>query len=137
MIGAFIVSLALLGLSGALIDSHRRTWRAAQESADLSARSRRFAQAQYRRRLQASGMIGVIGTIIALWPVVPREPGPMMFYTAALLAGCVWIMLLALLDLLATRHYYRRLRDEQLAKHVEMALEIRALQGAEKMTNSE
>jgi len=134
MIPAFIISLALLGLSGALIDSHRRTWRAAKEAIDLSERVQRFALAQYRRRMQASGMIGVIGAAICLWPIVPREPGPLALYTAVLLAGASWIMLLALFDVWATRQHYQRLRDEHRAAQMQLALELKA---ARQMTNDE
>ena len=125
MFGAFVLSLALLGLSGALIDSHRRSWREVLQKPDLPERAKRFARTQYRRRLQASGMIGLIGALVAVWPIVPRLPGPMMFYASALLAGCSWIMLLAVLDLFATRHHFRRLRDEQLTAHLQMILEMR------------
>jgi hypothetical protein len=134
MLGVFVLSLTLLGLSGALIDSHRRSWRDALEKADLPERVRRFVLAQYRRRLQASGMIGVIGALVAVWPLVPRLPGPMMFYVAVLLAGCGWIMLLAVLDLFATRHHFRRLRDEQMTAHLQIILEMK---GQGKMTNDE
>ena len=82
MLPAFIISLALLGLSGALLDSHRRTWRAARDAGNLPDRVKRYVLTQYRRRMQASGMIGVIGAAICLWPLVPREPGPLAFYTA-------------------------------------------------------
>ena len=134
MWGVFVLSLTLLGLSGALIDSHRRSWRDALARVDLPERTRRFASSQYRRRLQASGMIGVIGVLVAIWPVVPRFPGPMMFYVSALLAGSGWIMLLAVLDFFSTRHHFRRLRDEQMAAHLQMILEMK---GQGKVSNDE
>ena len=61
MIATYIVSLLLIGLSGVLLDMHRRSWRAAEQDASLSASDRRFARSQYRRRTQASGIIGVLG----------------------------------------------------------------------------
>lgn len=126
MLLVVIVSLGLLALSGALIDAHRRAWHAAQSSAELSDSARRYARAQYRRRMQASGMIGVLGVLIGIWPVVPRQPAALMFYLGALLTGWAWIMFLAMLDFFATRHHYRRLRSEQMAAHLELVLEMQA-----------
>jgi hypothetical protein len=126
MIPVFVISLTLLGLCGLLLDSHRRTWRHAQESTELSPREKRYALSQYRRRMQASGTIGMVGVAIALGPLVPRRPGPMSLYLAALLAACAWIMLMALLDFWATRQHYHRIRSEQLTAQVRLAMELRA-----------
>jgi hypothetical protein len=129
MLLVMIASLGLLGLSGALIDMHRRAWHAAQSSAEISESTRRFALDQYRRRLQASGMIGFLGVLIGIWPIVPREPAALMFYLGALLAGWCWIMLLAARDLFATRQHFYRLRKEQLAAHHQFVLEMQAAKG--------
>jgi hypothetical protein len=123
-----IVSLVLLGLCGLLLDSHRRTWHHARDSDELSPREKRYALSQYRRRMQASGTIGLIGAAIALGPLVPHRPEPMTLYLAALLAGCAWIMLMALLDFWATRQHYHRIRSEQLTAQVQLARELRAAQ---------
>ena len=127
MVAAFIISLTLLGLSGLLIDSHRRSWREARESTKLPERDRRYARSLYLRRMQASSMIGAVGACIGVWPIVKGHPGPMVMYTAMLLAACVWIMLLALVDVWATRRHYQRLRSEQLAKQLQLALEMAAV----------
>ncbi len=124
MIAVIIISLLLLGISGLLIDSHRRTWREARDSATLPERDKRFAGSMFRRRLLASGTIGAIGAGIAVWPLVPRQPLAMAAYLAMLLAACTWIMLLALLDFWATRQYYRRLRSEHRDKQVHLAVEM-------------
>jgi len=113
MLITVVISLALLGLSGLLIDSHRRSWRAARQNDNLSDRDRRYAQSQYRRRMQASGIIGVLGAAIGLYPMIPREPGPMAFYLASLVSACACIMLLAFLDAWATRQHYRRVLGER------------------------
>jgi hypothetical protein len=130
MLGTYVISLALMGLCGLLLDSHRRSWRHAQESADLPAREKRYALSQYRRRMQASGTIGLVGAAIAVGPLVPHRPGPMTLYLAALLAACAWIMLMALLDFWATRQHYNRIRSEQLTAQVRLAMELRAAEQA-------
>jgi hypothetical protein len=117
----------LLGLSGLLIDSHRRTWHQARDSAELSDRDRRFAQSMFRRRMLASGMIGGIGAAIGVGPIVPREPLAMACYLATLLAACSWIMLLAMLDLWATRRHYRQVRMELRSKELQMTADMASM----------
>ena len=124
MFTAFAVSLILLGLSGVLIDWHRRSWRAARQNAELSDHERRFARSQYRRRMQASGIIGLVGLAIGIGPLVPRAPWPMAFYLATLIGACACIMLLALLDVWATRRHFRRLHGERLAEELKLAIKL-------------
>ncbi len=125
MLTIFAASLILVGLSGVLIDSHRRAWRAAQQDARLTDRQRRFARAQYYRRMQASGIIGVIGLAIGVKPLVPLEPWPLTLYLASLIGACACIMLLALLDVWATRQHYRRINDERVVEEAKRTLKLR------------
>jgi hypothetical protein len=121
----YVVSLLLIGLSGVLLDMHLRSWRTDQIDSSLTERDRRFAKAQFRRRVQASGIIGVLGAAIGVGPLVPREPWPMVLYVGFMAAACLCIMLLATLDLWATRMNYERLRSEQLAAQVKLARELK------------
>lgn len=127
MLSVILISLSLLGVSGLLIDSHRRAWREARDSSTLPERDKRFAGAMFLRRMLASGTIGGIGVGIALWPLVPRVPLAMAVYLAMLLAACAWIMLLAMLDVWATRRHYRRLRTEHRAKQLRLAGEMASM----------
>jgi peptidoglycan/LPS O-acetylase OafA/YrhL len=121
-----IVPLVLIGLAGLLVDSHRRSWHAAQSDESLNERDRRFARSQYRRRMQASSLIGVIGATLGCYPLVPRQPLPLTIYLAAVVVACGCILLLALLDVWATRQNLRRIESEQLAAQVKLAMELRA-----------
>jgi hypothetical protein len=125
MAGVFVISLALIGLSGVLLDSHRRSWVAAQADAKLSERDLRFARAQYLRRRQASGMIGLLGAAVGLGPLVPHEPWPMVLYVAAMAGACGCMLVLAALDVFATRQNLARLRSEHLAAQIKLARELR------------
>jgi hypothetical protein len=120
----FTTSLLLIGLSGVLLDSHRRKWRAAQADDGLSDRDLRFEQAQYHRRMQASGGVGALGAAIGIRPLVPHDPWVMVIYLLSLVGACGCILLLALLDVVATRQNYARLRSEQLAAQVKLAREL-------------
>jgi hypothetical protein len=124
MFTVYAISLSLIGLSGLLLDMHRRSWRAARQDALMSDRDRRFALAQYRRRTQASGIIGLIGAAIGAGPLVPQKPWPMVLYVATLGVACVWIVLLAALDAWAIRQNFARLRGEQIAAQVKLARDL-------------
>ena len=124
MIGTYIVSLLLIGLSGVLLDLHRRSWRTVQQMDNVSAGDFRFARSQYRRRMQASGTIGALGAMLAVYPIVPATPLPITLYLLAITLACMAILLLAALDVWATRQNFLRLRNEQLAAHVKLASQL-------------
>jgi hypothetical protein len=91
----------------------------------LSDRDVRFARAQYRRRNQASGIIGVLGAAIGVGPIVPPQPWPMVLYVVSLAGACLSITLLAGIDAWATRQNFARLRSEHLAAQIKLARELR------------
>jgi len=124
MIGTYLICLMLIGLSGVLLDMHRRSWRGAQQDGSLTPGDMRFARSQYRRRTQASGIIGVLGAAIGIGPLVPHEPLPITLYLAAISLACLAIMLLAAIDAWATRQNFVRLRSEQLAAEIKLARDL-------------
>jgi hypothetical protein len=134
LLADFVVPLLLIGLSGLLLDSHRRAWQAVERDPTLNERDRRFAQAQYRRRNQASSIIGVIGAALACYPLLPDEWEALVLYVLSLVGACLCIMLLAALDIWATRQNIRRIQSEQMAAQVKLAMKLRA---AEKPTDAE
>jgi hypothetical protein len=127
MVATYAISLFLIGLSGFMLDLHRRSWRAAQQDTNLADHERRYFLSQYRRRMQASGIIGLLGAAIGVHSLVPREPWPMVLYVLFLAGACVSIMLLAAIDAWSTRQYYARLRSEQLTAQIRLARELTAV----------
>ena len=125
MIATWVISLFLIGLSGWMLDWHRRSWRKAEADTSISGSERRYALSQYRRRMQASSIIGVLGVAIAIGPVVPRQPWPLMIYLMSLAAACLAITVLAAIDAWATRQYFARLRSQNLAAQMQLARELR------------
>jgi hypothetical protein len=124
MIAAYFVPLFLIGLSGFLLDSHWRNWRGAQQDKAISPNDLRFARSQFRRRVQSSGTIGVLGAVLAVYPLVPHAPLPITLYLMAITLACGAIILLAGLDVWATRQNFLRLRSEQLAAQIRLAREL-------------
>lgn len=129
MVAVAIISLTMLGLSGLLIDSHRRTWREARDSATNSPADKQFARSMYYRRMQASALVGLMGAAIGIWPLFDNQARPwaLLFYTAILLTACAWSMALAMLDIWATRRHFQRKRIEQLKKHVQLTVEMASM----------
>lgn len=136
MIATYIVSLLLIGLSGALLDMHRRSWRRAQADAELSPADRRFALSQYRRRMQASGIIGVLGVAVACEPLIPHEPVAFVLYLASILGACVAIVVLAAIDAWSTRQHFSRISSEHLAIQTKLAREMREAHAAKDVAES-
>jgi len=124
MFFTYVISLVLIGLSGFMLDWHRRSWRAVEQDADVPERQRRFFRSQFRRRMQASGIIGLIGAAIGIKSLVPLRPWPMVLYLLFLAGACACIIVLAGLDAWATRQHYARLRSEQLTAQIKLAREL-------------
>ncbi|TWT89046.1 hypothetical protein Mal64_25380 [Pseudobythopirellula maris] len=105
-VGGALISLLLLGVSGALIDSHLRQWRAVVARHASEATETRFFRRRHRRRLTASTLIGVAGAMIAVWPLVPTTPLAVIAYLALLSAAASVILALGLFDAAASAKYY-------------------------------
>jgi hypothetical protein len=124
MLATSLLSLVLLALAGVLLDSHRREWavaRVEKEGGDYT-----FARRRVVRRSLTTAAIAVVGVLVALWPLVPREPLWVASYMAGLVSLAGIIFLLGVGDAWASGRYYRtegrrRLADEarSLAQLVE------------------
>ena len=83
--------LVLVGL--ALVRAHVRSWKRQTNDPELSDADFSHLSARYRRRLQASGMISVLGVLLAVGYQLPNwknRPG---------LFGLYWLVVLLLLVL--------------------------------------
>jgi hypothetical protein len=124
MLATSLLSLVLLALAGVLLDSHRREWAVAR--VEKEGDDYRFAHRRLVRRSSTTAAIAVVGVLVALWPLVPREPFWVAGYLAALVSLTGIIFLLGVSDAWASGRYYqtegrRRLADEarSLAQLVE------------------
>ena len=121
-----LIALALLALSGLLIDAHRRTWRAAENDEAIDQRQLRAARAQYLRRLRASGSIGLVGALLIIRPVVPREPLWYTLYLLLLVLLCGLMLILAVVDGFAASLRIRKARRQTESLEAQLEAEIRA-----------
>jgi drug/metabolite transporter (DMT)-like permease len=126
--GAFLVVLGVL-----MIRSHRRTWQRHRDDSSLAQRELQYFFAQYRRRLQTSAIIALLGVLLFVGDVVlPRilyeedfmEVFP--FFWIVVLCLTLWIFILAWGDVTAIRIHSKtvlnchlkeqRKLEEELAK---------------------
>lgn len=120
--------LGLLVLSLFLVWHHKASWDLTQtESAGDDAGSQHeleYRRRQYRRRTQASTVIGLIGAAIAAHPWI-ATPRAAVLYLAGLVAAVAWILLLGMLDLFSSYNYFSRLRRHQHAERTSLEAQLR------------
>jgi hypothetical protein len=122
---AAAVSALIVTVSLALVTWHIVEWRA-WEKATPDDRERKFAWRRFRRRIQASGMLGLIGASILIgasgW--IMNKPLLVAFYWTGILVMLVWVMLLAVGDAISSRRFFRAEHRRQVADQVRFQAEI-------------
>ncbi|MFG0333736.1 MAG: hypothetical protein ACF8TS_10270 [Maioricimonas sp. JB049] len=101
IVGILLVVSALL-----MLWSHVRTWQSRRADPEIEKADRSFWYRQYIRRMQASGLMLLIGILIPLGDsLIPWRKAPALFaiYWLFVLALVAWVILLAVSDLVATR----------------------------------
>lgn len=108
---ALVFGLLILGLGLGLVVSHLRTRKRHQDDPTLEERERVFYQRQFRRRMQASGLLALIGFLIPIGDdlFIPwqRHQGAWALYWMIVLLLVLWVLVLASLDWIATGAHVR------------------------------
>jgi small-conductance mechanosensitive channel len=109
---------------------HVRVWRRAQADA-VEPRELDFRRRQFRRRMQTSAMLAVLAAAIfaGCFVTAPHWAG---WYWAAVLLVALWVLLLAMVDALATRMHYLGLRDQYVVEEAKLKAALRRSQAARK-----
>lgn len=127
-----LAALGLLVVSGLMLDSHRRTWAEAQTNTELvgelQQRQLRAARAQYRRRMQASGLVGVVGGLLLLHPIVPETPLWYVAYASLLSIITAVIFIYGSVDAFANTLRVRKARQHRDDLQTKLEAELRAAQ---------
>lgn len=118
IVPAFGGLLVLFGLG--LMVAHVRSWRKQKQDPELDESERSHFFIRFRRRMQTSGMIAVLGVLVGAGdqlPILRKDPLLFTLYWIAVLLLTFWVMLLALGDYLTTRSHARselaRIQREQ------------------------
>jgi len=102
------LTLVIAGLC--MLRTHVLAWKRQQSDESLDNSDRAHLYARYRRRLQTSGLIAILGLLIPLGdsPMFWKQgPAVSTLFWGAILVITFWISLLALGDLVATRTHAR------------------------------
>ena len=111
--------------------SHVRAWRTSRQQ-PLDADELNYRRRQFRRRMQTSAMVGVLavalstGHFLAFW--IHSDWFELGFWGVTMLVAC-WLILLALVNLWATKRHFARQHDRGLVEQVRLAAEARRLMG--------
>lgn len=128
---SILVSLLLVAVATGLMVWHIRLWRGVQ-TGDSDQRERDYLFRQYRRRMQTSAMLGLLGVAILvgqlLMPWVSRLFA--ILYWGGVLLLLAWMGLLALADIIATQQHFSRLRTDYMIERAKLQAEARRIQGA-------
>lgn len=109
-----ILHLIASGVSlfgGLLMWRHQTQWNQQQADERIEPAERRFLHRQYRRRMQSSAMIAILGCILhasnehlVAWH---KAPAGFFAYVCLMLILVAWIVILAIGDLLASQIVHR------------------------------
>ena len=128
-----LISSFLLVGAIVLMLSHVHSWRAFQSQEHDAAESV-FRRRQFRRRMQSSALLGLLAVALFAGELINARIESRWFklvYWGGVLLAAVWMALLAGADILATRHYYGRLRDSYLIEQTKLRAELRRLRAKE------
>jgi len=126
----FLVSLFLLLCATGLMLSHLRTWRRFRQQ-EPGSEERDYRRRQFRRRMQTSAMLGLMAIAIFVGELLTRRiesPWFRLGFWGGVLLVVLWVALLAVVDIWATKHYYQRLRQSYLIEEAKLQAELRRLQ---------
>lgn len=125
---ALIVGVVLIASGSLAMRSHMRSWRRQQNDPTFEDRDREYYQRRYRRRMQMSAILVILGILIGggdvLLPFQWRHPGPVALYWIGVLLLTGWLILLALADLISAFAYGRVELARVRQKHRELERQV-------------
>lgn len=125
-VGAAIIITGVL-----VMRSHYYTWQRQKADPELDDRERRHLHRRFRRRLQATGLLVVIGILIPVGDIEMLFAGrPVLFavHWFSVIGLVMWVGLLAVGDLASTRAHSRVSLHRLEQKQRELEREVAALQ---------
>jgi len=111
---------------------HRRSWSHAQRE-ELDTDELDYRRRQFRRRMQTSAMLGVLAVTLPVvdWLTARSESIPLhLICWSVVLLLVVWIGLLALADLVATKYHFGRMQHSHLVEEAKLKAELHRMEAA-------
>lgn len=129
MLPVILVSLFVILLSSGLTVWHIRSWEAAREE-DLDKPEREYRWDQFRRRVKASTLLALVGVAMMGSTLISNQVA-LAFFWVGVICLLLWIVLIAILDVAATRRYFSAMRRDHKTQRAELEAEIHRLQRRE------
>ncbi len=123
---SLLVSLFLLLAAIGLTVMHVRTWRSFR-GLELEPDESSYRWRQFRRRMQSSGMLGLLAVAIFVGQWIespPFAPLVVLLFWAGTLVLVVWLALLAMADIVSTKHYFSQVHRDCLVEQAKLKAEI-------------
>ena len=128
----------LRAIAAVLILSHVLSWQKfQQEAAGKDKIETDYRARQYRRRLQVSAMLGIaaVAMLIGLLISWRDYPSVFVFWWTGIVVLVGWIILLAMADALATRRFFRRVRQERAVEEARWQAKLNRPRSTESKTD--
>lgn len=132
-----LFSCVLLMISALLVYTDLKTY-ARRKAAAANDSDLKTAWKRFRRRIQASAGIGVVGVLFLIAAWINPKTHPIAFASLLLagIAGTFWIAVLALLDLIGTRRQLLDLKHQQIIQTAILKNELKRAQEKVRQANS-
>ncbi|MBN1588882.1 MAG: hypothetical protein JW888_05150 [Pirellulales bacterium] len=128
---AGIILLSAIGMSW----WHLRVRRGHRRQ-DLSPAQYDHYRRQFRRRIQISAMLGILALTLAVESLIDAQPMIEILLGAGMLLLVLWIVLLALVDALASRAHFGRLRSDYIVEQAKLQAEAHRLRGTSSLNGN-
>jgi hypothetical protein len=126
------VCVALLIPAVWMLSVQWRQWQQVDADTNMRPARKNHLRCRYRRRMQVSTMLGCIGIAFLGGELFPPEEGlvPAIYWICVALL-VLWMALLAVADMVATRMYYSRLQEHVDLERTKLEVQIRRFQQEE------
>ena len=125
-----IFGAMLIAVGGAMMLGHSKSWKEAREQDDLEESELKFQGRRFRRRMQASGLMVIIGILIPLGdrlPILRQRADLWVMFWALVFVAVIWMALLALADVISTQAHARVALGRVQRKQRELQQELTRL----------
>jgi hypothetical protein len=124
----FVAGVILLAAMG-MASWHFRVRQGCRRQ-DLPPAEYDFLRRQFRRRIQISAMLGILAVAMVIESFFDGQPFVEVLLGVGMLFLVLWIALLAVVDAVASRAHFGRLRSDYLVEQAKLQAEAHRLRGA-------
>jgi hypothetical protein len=126
-----VLSLVLLAAAGVMMALHARAWRTLQNICDeLAPGELDYRRRQFRRRMQTSGLLGLLGLVLFAGQWIESPPFPIWAFAlfwALVLVLVFWLGLLALADIVASQYFFGQVRHDYRVAEAKLRYDLKRL----------